>query len=630
MKTHIAGETETNTGNGSRQGDNRARPTQWKWLLSVLLCLLGLSATVCSTRADVFVATNAAAITTPNSGPANLYPSVIPIANIAGTLTNVRVTLNNVSHTSSGDYDILLVGPQGQRTLLMSDCNTAVLNNVDLVFSEGSPPVPNSGPIPSGTYRPTNFGVTDTFPPGSAESYASSLAVFNNTSPNGNWSLYVVDDAGGDVGNIAGGWTLEGTLTQSSNFADITVPAAGTAGIAGPYPSQIDVGGLLGNIRKVTVTVVATHSFPDDMDIVLVGPGGQNAILMSDVGGGFDMSNVTLTFDDAASDNMPDGTQIVSGTFKPTNFEAGDPFPAPAPTPTGSANLSVFNGTNPNGAWKLFVVDDANQDAGSISSWRLTFEMEPSTLANISTRLSVQTGNDVLIGGFIVTGTQPKNVIVRALGPSLGVAGQLNDTTLELRDGNGGLIRSNDDWQSDQPGEIIATGIAPTFGAESAIVATLPANNSAYTAIVKGFNNTTGVGLVEVYDLNRTANSKLANISTRGLVQTGNNVMIAGTIVTGGPSQRVIVRAIGPSLPIPGALSDPTLELRDSNGGLIAANDNWRTDQQADIIATTVPPTNDSESAIVATLPSGGANYTAIVQGSNGATGVALVEVFGL
>jgi hypothetical protein len=242
----------------------------------------------------------------------------------------------------------------------------------------------------------------------------------------------------------------------------------------------------------------------------------------------------------------------------------------------------------------------------------------------------VETGDNVLIGGFIITGTQPKKVIIRAIGPSLPLAGTLADPVLELRNSSGGLIASNDNWRSDQQAEIVATGIPPANDLESAIVATLPANNSAYTAIVRGVNNGTGVGLVEAYDLDRSVDSKLANISTRGLVQTGDNVLIAGTIVVGQISQRVLVRAIGPSLPVPGALGDPTLELRDGNGGLIRSNDNWRSDQEAEIIATTIPPSNDVESALVATLPANGAAYTAIVRGVNGTTGVAAVEVYGL
>jgi hypothetical protein len=146
---------------------------------------------------------------------------------------------------------------------------------------------------------------------------------------------------------------------------------------------------------------------------------------------------------------------------------------------------------------------------------------------------------------------------------------------------------------------------------------------------VRGVGNATGIGVVEAYDLDRTVDSKLANISTRGFVQTGDNVMIAGTIVQGSLPQRVIVRALGPSVPLPGTLADPTLEVRNGSGTLLASNNDWQTGgQQPEIFATGLAPTNDRESAIVAILPAGG--YTAIVRGLNGTTGVALVEVYAL
>lgn len=252
-------------------------------------------------------------------------------------------------------------------------------------------------------------------------------------------------------------------------------------------------------------------------------------------------------------------------------------------------------------------------------------------LANISTRLKVETGDNALIGGFIITGTQPKKVIVRAIGPSLPFAGKLEDPTLELY-GPSGLLQSNDNWvQSPNRQAIIDTGVAPTNDSEAAIVATLPANGAGYTAIVRGANNGTGIGVVEAYDLDRTIDSKLANISTRGLVQTGNNVLIAGTIVTGIAPQRVVIRAIGPSLTVPNKLTDPTLELRDANGGLLQANDNWvdSPDKQA-IIDSTVAPTRDAESAIVAALPANSASYTAIVKGVNNGTGIGVVEIYAL
>jgi hypothetical protein len=172
--------------------------------------------------------------------------------------------------------------------------------------------------------------------------------------------------------------------------------------------------------------------------------------------------------------------------------------------------------------------------------------------------------------------------------------------------------------------------LAPSSDLESAIIATLPADGS-YTAVVKGVSNTTGISIVEVYDLDRTVDSKLANISTRGFVQTGDDVLFAGTIVLGQTAQGVLLRAIGPSLTIAGKMLDPTMELRDANGGLIRANDNWRTGgQEADIIASTIPPSHDSEAAMVADLPANGASYTAIVRGVGHTTGIAVVEVYAL
>jgi hypothetical protein len=356
---------------------------------------------------------------------------------------------------------------------------------------------------------------------------------------------------------------------------------------------------------------------------------------------------INWTFDDAATAFIGSTGSAASGTFKPTNYTTcQDAFAAPAPagpylipggigTPCGTDTLAAFNGVNPNGTWSLYVVDDLGADVGSISGgWSVNITTAgagcvSTTLGNISTRLRVETGVNVLIGGFIITGTQPKKVIVRAIGPSLASSfpGTLADPVLELRDSSGGLIASNDDWRSDQEAEIIATTIPPSNDLESAIVALLPAS-SAYTAIVRGFDNETGIGVVEAYDLDRTVNSKLANISTRGLVQTGDNVMIGGLIVLGQSPLRVMVRAIGPSLSVPGSLGNPTLELRDGNGGLIDSNDNWRSDHEAEIIATGIPPANDLESAIVRNLTPG--NYTAIVRGAGNTTGVALVEAYGL
>src|SRR5436305_4208948 len=222
-----------------------------------------------------------------------------------------------------------------------------------------------------------------------------------------------------------------------------------------------------------------------------------------------------------------------------------------------------------------------------------------SNAVNLSTRMVVQSGDNVLIGGFIVYGSGQKKIAVRAMGPSLPVAGKLSDPLVELHDATGAIVASNDNWRTTQQDMLIAAGLAPANDLESALIATI--NPGAYTVVVKGVNNATGVGLMEIYDLDADGSpARLANISTRGNVLTGDNVMIGGFIVRGDVGKRMLVRARGPSLflnglPIAGRLMDPTMELRDGNGALIKANDDWRTDQQAEISASTLAPTDDHE-----------------------------------
>jgi hypothetical protein len=211
----------------------------------------------------------------------------------------------------------------------------------------------------------------------------------------------------------------------------------------------------------------------------------------------------------------------------------------------------------------------------------------------------------------------------------LPVTGALADPMLELHDASGATIASNDNWRSTQEAAIIATGVPPTNDDESALVETLAPG--AYTTIVSGVNGGTGVGLVEVYDLDQTLNSKLANISTRGFVGTDDNVLIGGFIVLGDNSISTLIRAIGPSLTslgVSNALQDPELELHDQQGALIVSNDDWKSDQESEIEATGIPPTEDAESAIIMSLTPG--NYTAIVSGKSNTTGVALVEIYQL
>jgi hypothetical protein len=302
------------------------------------------------------------------------------------------------------------------------------------------------------------------------------------------------------------------------------------------------------------------------------------------------------------SDQAPNGRD---------NFGAGNKFFVP----------TVANG-------KVYVATSS----GGVGAFGL---FNPPRLANISSRAQVGTGDNVLIAGFIIQGSASKQVILRGLGPSLQVngipvPGRLQDPVLELHDRNGALIAINDNWATDpNAGQVRAAGLAPPNPHEAALARTLAPDF--YTVIVRGVNNTTGIGLAEVYDRSHVPTSTLANISTRSFVGAGDEVLIGGIVVTGLASQTVLFRAIGPDLSSAGvtnALADPMLELHDGNGTLIASNDNWRSNQQAQIEATHLAPGDDRDAAILTTLESG--NYTAIVRGSGGTTGVALVEAYAL
>lgn len=294
---------------------------------------------------------------------------------------------------------------------------------------------------------------------------------------------------------------------------------------------------------------------------------------------------------------------------------------------TSNSQLSTIEKIAPDGTASRFATT-------GFSPAFLAVRKSP-TLANISTRLRIQTGENVLVGGFIVRGSGTKTLLIRGLGPSLkamAVTGSLADPVLELySSATNAIIAENDNWKNDQQTEIQATGIAPQNADEAAVLVTLSAG--AYAVIERGKLDSSGVGLMEIYDLSPDVGPELANISTRGYVDTGDNVMIAGFIVASsrGGSGGVIVRALGPSLGSAGVanpLSDPALELHDSNGTLIAANDSWKSDQQIAIEATGLAPGHENEAAIVATLSPG--LYTAIESAKNGGAGVGLLEVYNL
>jgi uncharacterized repeat protein (TIGR03803 family) len=313
----------------------------------------------------------------------------------------------------------------------------------------------------------------------------------------------------------------------------------------------------------------------------------------------------------------PDGTYTLVGTLSTINGGGSGP------------KAALIQGDDGN----LYGTTSAGGNDGSGVVFRVDLAGASTRLLNISTRLDVQTGDNVLIAGFIITGSDAKSVLLRGIGPSLaafGLSGVLADPVLELHEPDGTVV-TNNDWKETQESAIAATGLQPSDDLESAILATV--TPGAYTVILKGNGNGTGVGVVEAYDLDSAGHSTLANISTRGLVQTDDNVLIGGFIAGGGgASASFAVRGLGPSLASAGVanvLQDPTLELHNSDGAIVASNDNWMDDPNKQVLIDDgLAPPNAAESALIATLAPGA--YTAIVRGANNTTGVGIVEVYNL
>ncbi|MEY2562485.1 MAG: hypothetical protein QOH88_678 [Verrucomicrobiota bacterium] len=321
----------------------------------------------------------------------------------------------------------------------------------------------------------------------------------------------------------------------------------------------------------------------------------------------------------SALDWSPDGSQLVFDVGQQPSSPVG-PLQQARPETVEIYTVSVGGG-NP--------VKLRGPGTGT-PAWRPAVAQPPIVFSNIATRMRVGAGDNAMIGGFIITGNVQKKVIIRGMGPSLssvGVQGVLSNPVLELFQGNT-LIASNDDWQQAPNTNEIPNGFAPSNARESVIVTTLSPGN--YTAVVRGAGGESGIGIVETYDLTPSTTSKLGNISTRGFVESGDNAMIGGLILTGG-SARVIVRAMGPSLRnvgITNPLLDPTLQLINSNGATVAFNDDWQQAPNTNEIPNGFAPTDQRESVIVQALAAG--NYTAVVRGKGSAVGVGLVEVYNL
>lgn len=405
--------------------------------------------------------------------------------------------------------------------------------------------------------------------------------------------------------------------SNSNLYQDLQSLARPEFGAPAFFNGRLYFGAALGPLRAFTFTNARLNGTSDSISITTFGyPGTTPSVSANGTANGIvwaaekGVDRAVLHAYDAAnlanelynSDQAPNGRD---------NFGVGNKFFVPT-----IANGKVYVGTS----------------SGGVGAFGL---FNPPRLANISGRAQIGTGDNVLIAGFIIHGSASKRVVLRGIGPSLQVngtpvPGTLQNPVLELHDKNGVLIASNDNWATDpNASEVQAAGLAPSDPREAALARTLAPDF--YTAIVRGANNTTGIGLAEMYDLSQPPTSTVANISSRGFVGTGDDVLIGGIIVSGLAPQTVLFRAIGPDLSSAGvanALADPTLELHDINGTLIASNDNWRSNQQAQIQATGLAPGNDLDAAILMRLQPG--QYTAIVRGSGGTTGVALAEAYAL
>lgn len=314
------------------------------------------------------------------TGPADPYPSVIVVDGpIGGAITDVNVVLDGVTHTFPDDLDVLVVSPIGDAVLIMSDACGG--DDVSAFFwrfdDQAAAPMSDndlSGCIPFDV-QPTNYGAGDTFPAPAPGAFNPTLSTFADENPNGIWTLYIVDDAGGDVGSIGNGWALEITTEPYQ----VLIPGAGSSGPGDPYPSTrnvVETSTLFGVVLDADATLVdMTHTFMDDVDALLVGPGGAASILMSDACGSEDILNYIWIFSDEAPAPMSDDDISGCNPFnvQPTDYVPGDTWPAPAPAGTFSASLAQFDGGPATGTWSLYINDDAGSDVGFLETdWFVT------------------------------------------------------------------------------------------------------------------------------------------------------------------------------------------------------------------------------------------------------------------
>lgn len=490
----------------------------------------------------------------------------------------------------------------------------------------------------SNQIRLTNNSVDDLSPVWSPDG----MKIAFTTNRTGDYEIFVMDPDGGNPTNITNNaaddftpaWSPDGTKISFESFRDnnFEIYKMDASGANQTRLTNSPTDDIYSTWSPDGTKIAFTSSRNGDYDIFVMNADGSNQTNITNN----PIPEVNPDWG-RLSTATPTPTPTATATSTPTVTATGTPTPTSTITPTASATATP-TGTatvTPSATASVSPTPSNTPTPTATASATPSASSSPAQALNISTRLRVQTGNNVLIGGFIVTGTAPKTVVVRAVGPSLGALGipdPLADPTLELHASSGALIMQNDNWQDDptQAAQLTALGLGLTDIHESGLIASL--QPGAYTAIVAGKDNGTGVGLVEVYDTDQAAASQLGNISTRGFVLTGSNVMIGGFILGGGSNTLIAVRGIGPSLSqfVSPVLADPTLELHDSNGEILAANDNWQDDagSAAQLIDHGLALSDPNESGIVQSLPPGA--FTAILAGNSGGTGIGLVEVYNL
>jgi hypothetical protein len=592
---------------------------------------------------------------------------------ISGSITNygtVRVTgRGGIVAVPNGSVSSARTSATQSRQLngFFDGFMAAIKNIGDFIFHRPSvPPPPPQPPPVNPPPIPVPRGVT-----------ASKFVNQGRLITNDGGSL-ITNDGGSIIGNDGASLITNdgGSLIGNDGASLITNDGGSVISNDGASLITNDGGSLIGNDG-------ASLRVPNGSSATTSGTGTGTIAGYTQIGGETNLNGITIIGSISLEGGVLDGSGVIAGNL--TNnafvspghspgaigilgdyaqgsqgaliFENGGPGPGRFDwlhvgghaSLGGRLDVQTINGYTPDAAdtFNPLAYGDVSGGFDSISSnTQFTFDstgavstVDPNApqpangqALNISTRLNVQTGDNVSIAGFIVTGSSgsTKKVLIRGLGPSLvaaGISNPLADPFLEFHKPDSS-VETNDDWQQTPNADQIPSGLALSDSHESAIVATLPPG--AYTAILKGAHGETGVGLVEVYDLNSTSPGQLTNVSTRGFVQVGDNVMIGGFIVGGNEPSKILVRAIGPSLTERGVLNvltDPILELHDVNGSVIR-NDDWRNTQETAINATGLAPSFATEAAILITLPPG--PYTAIVRGKNDGTGVALIEAYHL